>query len=81
VRVVLSAAGRVLLTLTGTDGRTTAAAAVVAIGAKGAVIPLPARLANAMRRPGAYRLTADTGARSAARGRRTAVLRVAVTPR
>jgi hypothetical protein len=81
VRIVLSAAGRVLLTLTGTDGRTTTAAATVAIGANGAVIPLPARLANAMRRPGAYRLTADTGARSAVRGRRTAVLRVAVTPR
>jgi hypothetical protein len=76
VRVVLSAAGRVLLTLTGTDGRTTMAAAVVAIGAKGAVIPLPARLASAMRRPGVYRLTADTGARVAARGRRAAALRV-----
>jgi hypothetical protein len=76
VRVVLSAAGRALLTLTGRDGRTTIAAATVTVGARGAVIPLPTRLVRAMGRPGAYRLTADTGARSAARGRRTAVLRV-----
>jgi len=49
---------------------------MVTVGARGAVIPLPVRIARAMRRPGGYGISADTGARSIARGRRAISVRV-----
>jgi hypothetical protein len=80
IRLALSAPGRVLLTLGGSSGRTTLAAAVVRGGPTPADLRLPARLVEAMSRPGAYRLTADTGARDAALGRRATTLRPGVAP-
>jgi len=74
LRMRLSAAGRVLLQVTRANSRATIGAAMAAIGAHGSVITLPARLSSVMRRPGVYRLTADTGARSL--GTRSLSLRI-----
>jgi hypothetical protein len=68
VRVTLSRPGRLLLTVTGAGGRVPLGAATVSVAKRTATIALPPRIRAAIARRGAYRLTADTGARRVAEG-------------
>jgi hypothetical protein len=76
LRIVLSAAGRAVLSLNGANSRVVLGAWMVQIGPRGALVDLPERLADLMRRPGVYRITVDTGRRSAAAGRKSVVERI-----